>query len=185
MGILSDSRILRELRKGNIIIKPFKRICLGSNSYDIHLGKFIRIYKEKIIDSKKDNSTEIVEIPKEGFILEPDKFYLASTLEYTETKNFVPFLEGKSSTGRLGISIHETAGKGDAGFKGYWTLEIKAGKKVKIYPGMPIGQIMYHKIEGKILNPYNKKRNAKYSNQGSMPVSSMMWKNFGKDPFWK
>ena len=46
------------------------------------------------------------------------------TEEYTETHAHVPFLEGKSSTGRLGIDIHATAGKGDVGFCGNWTLEI-------------------------------------------------------------
>lgn len=186
MAILADSEILKRMEKGDIIIKPFYRECLGSNSYDVHLGKFLKVYIDDIIDAKKDNPTEMIKIPKiSGFILKPYRFYLASTIEYTETYGLVPFLDTKSSVGRLAISTHQTAGKGDVGFKGYWTLEMTTGKEVRIYAGMPVGQILYHEVTGEVLNPYDKKRNAKYSNQDSMPVESRMWKNFGKDPFWK
>ncbi len=185
MAILSDSEILKRIEKGDIIIKPFHRECLGSNSYDVHLGKFLKFYTNGIIDAKKRNPTEMIEIPKCGLILRPYNLYLASTIEYTETRGLVPFLDGKSSIGRLGILVHKTAGRGDIGFKGHWTLEMEAGKDVKIYAGMPVGQIFFQEIAGKVLNPYNKKKNAKYSGQGSMPVESRMWKNFGKDPFWK
>ncbi len=185
MTILSDSEILKQMKLGNIVINPFYRECLGSNSYDVHLGKFLTFYLDEILDAKKDNPTKTILIPEEGFVLEPDHFYLASTMEYTETHGFVPFLDGKSSTGRLGTSIHETAGKGDEGFKGYWTLEMRVGHKVRIYSGMPIGQIIYQKIVGEVLNHYDKKSNSKYSNQGEKPVASMMWKNFGKDPIWR
>jgi len=185
MAILSDSEILEEIKKGNIIIEPFNKKCLGTNSYDVHLGRFLKVYIDEIIDAKKKNLTKVIEIPKEGFVLNPRNFYLGSTMEYTETYRFVPFLEGKSSTGRLAISIHETAGKGDAGFKGYWTLEMKVGHAVRVYARMPIGQIIYHDIIGAISNPYNTKINSKYLNQDPIPIESKMWKNFGKDPFWK
>jgi deoxycytidine triphosphate deaminase len=86
-------------------------------------------------------------------------------------------LEGKSSTGRLGIDIHATAGKGDVGFCGHWTLEISVKQPVKIYKGMPIGQLIYFPVEGPIQVSYNQKKNSKYSNQPDKPVESMMWKN--------
>jgi dCTP deaminase len=107
----------------------------------------------------------------------PDQFYLGVTLEYTETHAHVPFLEGKSSTGRLGIDIHATAGKGDVGFCGNWTLEISVKKPVRVYAGMPIGQLIYFPVQGEILVPYNSKKNAKYAGQPNRPVESMMWKN--------
>ncbi len=185
MAILSDYRILEEIKRGNIIIKPFHRECLGTNSYDVHLGNILSRYKDAVIDAKKENPIESFEIPEEGFELKSSELYLASTIEYTETHGFIPFLDGKSSTGRLGLSIHETAGKGDAGFKGHWTLEIRAGHHLKIYVGMPIAQIYFHTIDGKVTVSYDKKESAKYSNQGSNPVGSRMWMNFGKDPFWK
>jgi dCTP deaminase len=89
----------------------------------------------------------------------------------------VPFLEGKSSTGRLGIDIHATAGKGDVGFCGNWTLEISVKQPVKVYKGMPIGQLIYFPVEGLINVPYDQKKNAKYSHQPDRPIESMMWKN--------
>ncbi len=175
--ILADSRILEEIEKKTIIIEPYDRADLGSNSYDVHLGKNLAMYTDHEIDAKKHNQIEHFDIPEEGFVLEPGRFYLGVTEEYTETHAHVPFLEGKSSTGRLGIDIHATAGKGDVGFCGNWTLEISVKVPVRVYAGMPIGQLIYFPVEGEIAIPYNKKKGAKYSGQPNRPVESMMWKN--------
>jgi dCTP deaminase len=175
--ILSDSRILEEIDKGTIKIVPYDRSCLGSNSYDIHLGKWLAKYNDEVLDAKKHNQITHFEIPEEGFILQPHVFYLGVTEEYTETHAHVPFLEGKSSTGRLGIDIHATAGKGDVGFCGNWTLEISVKQPVRIYKGMPVGQLIYFPVDGEIIISYNNKKDAKYSGQPNKPVESMMWKN--------
>lgn len=175
--ILSDTRILEEIEKKTIIINPYNREKLGSNSYDVHLGKYLAIYKDEILDAKKHNEIEHFEILEEGFVLQPGQLYLGVTLEYTETHAHVPFLEGKSSTGRLGIDIHATAGKGDVGFCGNWTLEISCKIPVRVYSGMPIGQLIYFPVDGEVEVKYNSKANAKYSGQPNKPVESMMWKN--------
>lgn len=175
--ILTDSRILEEIEKGNILIEPFRDDCLGSNSYDVHLGKYLAIYKERELDAKKHNKIDYVTIPKDGMLLQPSILYLGVTEEYTETHAHVPFLEGKSSVGRLGIDIHATAGKGDVGYCNTWTLEISVTQPVRVYAGMPIGQLIYFTVEGEISNPYNKKKTAKYTERTIKPVESMMWKN--------
>lgn len=175
--ILSDTRILEEMEKGTIKIVPYNREDLGSNSYDVHLGDKLATYRNHILDAKEHNLIDVFEIPEEGFVLYPHIFYLGVTAEYTETHAHVPFLEGKSSTGRLGIDIHATAGKGDVGFCGNWTLEISVKQPVKVYKGMPIGQLIYFPVDGEIEVKYNQKKNAKYGNQPNMPVESMMWKN--------
>ncbi|MBP6022091.1 dCTP deaminase [Ferruginibacter sp.] len=175
--ILSDTRILEEIEKGTIKIVPYNRQDLGSNSYDVHLGKDLARYVDKELDAKKHNTIEHFEIPDEGYVLQPHEFYLGVTEEYTETHAHVPFLEGKSSTGRLGIDIHATAGKGDVGFCGNWTLEISVKQPVRVYKGMPIGQLIYFPVDGEIEVKYNQKKNAKYSGQINKPVESMMWKN--------
>ena len=175
--ILSDKRILEEIDKGTIKIEPYDRHCLGSNSYDVHLGATLATYKNHLLDAKQHNEIEYFDIPDEGFVLYPHVFYLGVTLEYTETHAHVPFLEGKSSTGRLGIDIHATAGKGDVGFCNTWTLEISCTQPVRVYAGMPIGQLMYFAVQGDIMNFYNKKSNAKYIERTPYPVESMMWKN--------
>ncbi|ANI88689.1 deoxycytidine triphosphate deaminase [Arachidicoccus ginsenosidimutans] len=175
--ILSDTRILEEIEKGTILIEPYSREFLGSNSYDVHLGATLAMYEDEELDAKKHNAIRYFDIPEEGFVLQPNKFYLGVTQEYTETHAHVPFLEGKSSTGRLGIDIHATAGKGDVGFCGNWTLEISCKQPVRVYRLMPIGQLIYFPVEGEIEIKYNQKQNAKYSGQPNRPVESMMWKN--------
>jgi dCTP deaminase len=176
--ILTDKKILEAIDRGEIVIEPFDRAALGTNSYDVHLGKYLAVYKDRVLDAKKHNRTEIFEIPEEGYVLHPGTLYLGVTEEYTETHNFVPFLEGKSSIGRLGIDIHATAGKGDVGFSNTWTLEISCTQPVRIYRGMPIGQLIYFLIDGEVENYYNRKQNAKYNQRTDKPVESMMWKNF-------
>ncbi len=103
--ILSDKRILEEIEKKTIIIEPYNRNALGSNSYDVHLGPYLAVYESDVLDAKKHNTIRHFEIPEEGFVLQPDTLYLGVTAEYTETHAHVPFLEGKSSTGRA----YETA----------------------------------------------------------------------------
>ncbi len=175
--ILSDKRILEEIGNATIKIEPFSRESLGTNSYDVHLSKHLAVYNNTELDAKKHNTINHFEIPEEGFVLLPGILYLGVTQEYTETHVHVPFLEGKSSTGRLGIDIHATAGKGDVGFCGNWTLEISCKLPVRVYEGMPVGQLIYFPVEGEIEVKYNNKKDAKYSGQPNRPVESMMWKN--------
>ena len=175
--ILTDAKILEEIESQSILIEPFRRDCLGSNSYDVHLGRYLAVYKDRVLDARLHNQIEEVLIPEEGYVLQPDTLYLGVTEEYTETHKHVPFLEGKSSIGRLGIHIHATAGKGDIGFCNTWTLEITVVQPVRVYPGMPVGQLIYFSVEGDVINQYHTKPNAKYNQRTLRPVESMMWKN--------
>lgn len=180
--ILTDQRILEEMATGSIVISPFDQACLGSNSYDVHLGSTLAVYRNELLDARLHNLVDYLEIPADGLILMPQRFYLGVTQEYTETHRHVPFLEGKSSIGRLGIDIHATAGKGDVGFCNTWTLEISVKQPVRVYPGMPIGQLIYFEVAGEIVTPYGRKGSAKYTERTDKPVESMMWKNFKHSP---
>lgn len=175
--ILTDKQILEEIESGSILIEPFDRSCLGSNSYDVHLGRYLATYENRVLDAKAHNKIVEFTIPEEGYVLQPNTLYLGVTEEYTETHNHVPFLEGKSSVGRLGIDIHATAGKGDVGYCNTWTLEISCAQPVRVYAGMPIGQLIYFCIQGEVENLYHSKQNAKYNNRSLKPIESMMWKN--------
>lgn len=177
--ILSDRRILEEIRKGTIVIRPFRRECLGSNSYDVHLGPYLATYRDGALDAKTPNQIEEFRIPDRGFVLVPGQLYLGVTQEYTETHAHVPFLEGKSSVGRLGIDIHSTAGKGDVGFCNYWTLEMSVKLPVRVYRGMPIGQLIYFEISGEVERSYDRKSSAKYRTVSPHPIPSRMHLNFG------
>src|SRR6056297_506176 len=168
--ILSGNEIKNELNK-NIIIKPFNENQLNPNSYNLKLADALIFYETNLLDMKKKNSYKKIKIPEEGLILEPGKLYLGRTAEYTETHNAVPMLEGRSSVGRLGLFIHVTAGFGDVGFRGYWTLEIFCVQPIVIYPDVEICQIYYHEISP----DHEEYAGSKYQdNKGIQP--SMMYK---------
>lgn len=176
--ILSDRQIIEAIKADEIKITPFDFNRLGSNSYDVCLGDKIGIYtSDGALDAKKHNPIRLIDITEYGILLKPGQLYLGVTKEYTETHKCVPFIEGKSSVGRLGISVHSTAGKGDVGFCGHWTLEISCIQPVRIYAGMPIAQLLYFEA-GECLVPYGKKEGAKYSNQPGIPIESQMFRNF-------
>lgn len=176
--ILTDKQILSAIADGSIVIEPLRVECLGTNSYDVHLAKTLAIYKDHVLDARTHNAVEFFEIPQDGFVLLPETLYLGVTIEYTETHKHVPFLEGKSSVGRLGIDIHATAGKGDVGFCNSWTLEISVRQPVRVYAGMPIGQLIYFETSGEPSLPYSRKPDAKYTARSSRPIESMMFKNW-------
>lgn len=168
--ILTGKEIERRL--GNdILIEPYVAEQLNPNSYNLRLHNELLIYKGDILDPKENNETETLVIPEEGLVLEPGQLYLARTLEYTETQGLVPMILGRSSVGRLGITVHITSGFGDVGFCGYWTLQLTCVKKVRIYPNMKICQIFYHNVLGEYDNYSSKKY------QGSTKImSSQLYK---------
>ena len=176
--ILSDAAIRQAMRRGQIVIRPYRSDCLGTNSYDVHLGPYLAVYRDGALDARRSNPVREFRIPRTGFVLVPGQLYLGVTEEYTETHGYVPFLEGKSSVGRLGIDIHSTAGKGDEGFCNYWTLEMSVKLPVRVYAGMPVGQLIYFEVSGHVQRSYADKRTAKYRTVSRHPTPSRMFLNF-------
>ncbi|MAT68998.1 MAG: dCTP deaminase [Planctomycetaceae bacterium] len=147
--ILTGHAIAQRLG-GDIKIEPYDEAHLNPNSYNLTLHDELIVYEEVVLDMAKANRVRRVHIPEEGLVLSPNQLYLGRTVERTETHNLVPQIEGRSSVGRLGLFVHVTAGFGDVGFSGYWTLEMFAVQPVRIYPGVPICQIFYHEVTGDI-----------------------------------
>ena len=170
--ILSGKEILKEMGRG-IVIEPFDERRINPNSYNLSLHDELLVYRNDPLDMRTPNETEAIRIPPEGLILSPGRLYLGRTAEYTRTEGYVPMLEGRSSTGRLGLCIHVTAGFGDVGFAGYWTLEIFCIQPVRVYPGVEICQIYYHTIAGEY-EPYS---SGKYQNNTGIQ-SSLMYREF-------
>jgi dCTP deaminase len=165
--ILTGDEIYR--RMGNdLCIDPFDERNLNPNSYNLSLHDEILTYEEVVLDMRKCNRVKRLTIPKDGLTLQPNKLYLGRTIERTETRNLVPMIEGRSSIGRLGLFVHVTAGFGDVGFCGYWTLEMFAVQPVRIYPGVSICQIFYHEVVGEI-SEY--KKSSKYQNNHDIQPS--------------
>lgn len=170
--ILSGKEIARNIG-GKIIIEPYEPSRLNPNSYNLTLHNELLVYEDRLLDMKQCNKTRRLTIPEEGLVLEPNRLYLGRTNEFTKTDGFVPMLEGRSSTGRLGLFIHVTAGFGDVGFAGYWTLEIFCIQPIRIYPNTEICQIYYHSI----LGDYELYHSGKYQNNHDIQPS-LMYRDF-------
>ena len=173
--LLSGEEIKKNLHN-NIEIKPFNESQLNPNSYNLRLADELLMYSDDVLDMKQNNPVKKLTIPEHGLMLRPNTLYLGRTVEYTKTDVCVPMLEGRSSVGRLGLFVHVTAGFGDAGFAGYWTLEMYCIHPLIIYQNVEICQIYYHTLQG----DYKKYDSGKYQNNvGVQP--SLMYKDFEKE----
>lgn len=184
--ILSDIDIKSEIKKGNIVIKPFPNFesQLSACSLDLHLGKQFLVYqytKGPFIDIKQPIPKELTKKIKlanknSQFIIQPGEFVLATTEEWIELPDSIAArLEGRSSIGRLGIIIHATAGLIPPGWRGRLVLEIAniARIPVALYPGMRICALTFEKVSSKVETPYYKKKGAKYLHQKEPIVSKI------------
>lgn len=169
--LLSDSAILDAVSSGEIFISPFDPSQLGPNSYDLRLGSRLLRYAtgDGVLDPRRVNATEELRIPSSGLRLEPGRLYLGETVETAGSSVFAPMVEGRSSYGRLGLDVHISAGFGDVGFIGVWTLELRVVEPFIIYPFERICQIYFHRVEGKVLNPYQ----GKYANSTQVMASQV------------
>lgn len=170
--ILSGIEIKKRLGT-DIWIDPFNNQQLNPNSYNLRLHHELLVYENFVLDMKKKNEAKSLIIPPEGLVLDVGTLYLGRTLEYTRTENLVPMLEGRSSIGRLGLFIHVTAGFGDVGFSGFWTLEMHCIQPIRVYPGIEVCQIFYHTIIGEYENYVSNK----YQNNTSVQPS-LLFKDF-------
>lgn len=172
--ILSGEEIKRRLGE-DVRIEPYNESQLNTNGYDLTLHNELLVYEEVVLDLKEPNRYRRIEIPDSGLVLSPNQIYLARTVEHTETHGLVPMVEGRSSLGRLGLFVHATAGFGDAGFRGYWTLEMFAVQPIRIYPGIQICQIIYHTLEGDV----SEYQSDKYQNNHDIQPS-LLYREFGR-----
>lgn len=166
--ILSGLEIQKRLGS-DIKIEPFQDDQLNPNSYNLRLHDELLVYEEDVLDMRQANRHRRLSIPEDGYVMQPHVLHLGRTVERTETRNLVPMLEGRSSIGRLGLFVHVTAGFGDVGFCGYWTLEMFAVQPIRIYPNVPICQIFYHTIEGE----FTEYRSGKYQDNRDIQPSLM------------
>ena len=142
-AILGAPSLRQAIDDKSIEITGFNAAQLNPNSYDLRLAKTVIIYDGEELDAAVEPSFTSFEIPEEGLRLRPGQLYLMSTEEVVKTSKYVPLLEGRSSVARLGISVHESAGFGDAGFHGTWTLEVRVAMPVRIYAGMRFCQVYF------------------------------------------
>lgn len=162
MSKLTGPEIAKRVAEDRLVIKPFNEDRVNPNSYNLAISPKLMVYKPRrwftpwrkpLVWGQKNPPDCIVHMDaKKGFLIKPGWFYLGSTVEWTNTPDMVPILDGRSSTGRLSVHIHATAGFGDVGFEGCWTLEIYSIIPVRIFPFSPICQISYETPEGELLS---------------------------------
>jgi dCTP deaminase len=149
MAILTGKEIRKQIDQGSIKITPLDLSNIGPNSIDLRVGPKLLTYVNETLSTREEPSyIEHTICPENGFVLMPNTLYIGSTVERIHTEEFVPFFDGRSSFGRLGGSIHQTAGVGEAGFDGTVTLEITVVSKLRIFPQDRICQIYFHTTHG-------------------------------------
>lgn len=170
--ILTGPEITEECTAGRIVIEPFIPEHVNPNSYNFRLGETLRVYDEFPLDPKRPNKYREIQIPPEGFVLQPHCLYLGATCEIMGSKNYAPTFAARSSVARLGLFINLSASLGDIGFIGQWTLQLYTIHQLRVYAGMRIGQIMWWKPQG-VIDLYR----GKY--QGSQgPQSTLIYRDF-------
>lgn len=191
--MLTDKEIIKEIETGNIVINPFVREQLNTNSYDFTLSDEVTIFSQDALMGwdigciPSDKLKEFYKIPNhkskvffdfvnrsktptftfkfDGFLqLKPDHLYLMSSAEKMGTKDkFFPLIGNRSSNMRVGLKICSDAGYGDTGFNNYWTLEVEPKYNTIVQVGQKIGQIYFTRNSDEVLELYNKKSKSHYN----------------------
>lgn len=175
--ILTGDEITKNVRKGGINISPFHDQHVTTNSYDLTLGKsFIRYKDGQILDPYVQPEYDVLEIPKDGLVLQKGDFILASSHETVGSDNYVPIVHAKSGTARMGLFVHVTADLIDIGSHGNITFQLYATLPVKIYEGMLLAQASFWKPKGEIIL-YDGKYQGSKGPQASKVYMDMRRKN--------
>lgn len=152
--MLTGPAIRKAVESGEITIDPYTWSFAGPNSYDVRLAAELKTYKlpdsRWPLDSRIDNPSEGLKISENGFVLKPNTLYLGRTVERIHSDIYAATIHGRSSIGRLGVTVHQTAAFIDVGFDGVVTLEIMVIHPVRIYAGMRIAQIAFHPLTGDV-----------------------------------
>jgi dCTP deaminase len=194
VSLLSGPEIRAQIRAGAVLISDLDDRRIGANSVDLRLGPDLLVYAKNYplhdyhsrasvsneslpplcvpLDMRVDEPVVPLTIPAAGLVLYPGVLYLGSTVEVTDCGPFVPAVEGRSSVGRLGLFVHVTAGFGDYGYRGKWTLELTPVLPVRVYAGTAVCQIALAPLVGEP-QPYA----GKYQN-AARTQASRLWRDF-------
>lgn len=160
--IITGMEIKKQVEQGRIHISPFIEEHINPNSYNYRLHEDLLEILDLPINPKVEPNFRKIKIEDTGYVLQPGKLYLGSTVEEIGSDHYVTSLIGRSSVGRMGLFLQITADLGHLGAKHRWTLELKVVQPLIVYPQMKIGQVSFWTVEGDVDDLYNGKY-AKYS----------------------
>lgn len=177
--MLLASEIRKAISDGSIKISDFRESALNPNSYNLRVGNMIKQVMPNALNGKLeyiDPDIPMVcktgEISDRGTMLFPGYVYLVPTMETVSTDKYVPIITGRSSYGRLGMSVHREAGFGDIGFSGTWTLQIDVVTPTLLHPYREICQVYFSEVVGEPELLYR----GKYQNSNGA-VESLAWRD--------
>ena len=185
---LSDRSINDLVESGELKVEPFLKEALQPASIDVRLGSILRVpVRQSVINPRVKQPMEEESIPAQGssvrkpYRLKAGGFVLGHTIEWVELPDYiVGRIEGKSSIGRLGLTVHSTAGYIDPGFRGQLTLEIKnnAEDAILLSAGLFIAQLSFMYTTTPVKRPYGSlELKSKYQDQEG-PVESRMYQDY-------
>lgn len=177
--LISDGSLFELLERGDLTVAPLGDDAVQPSSIDLRLGEGLRLFHAdgpEIIDpEQRQNLTTATRIHDPGFLINPGEFLLGHTLEEVHTSSgYAVQFTGKSSLARLGLTVHQTAGHVDPGFRGRITLEIQNvnTKPIRLRVGMWIGQILVFQLDRPCEVPYGAPgRRSRYMDQSTVTES--------------
>lgn len=168
--ILSDKTIFKMLEENSLRIYPVDKKQIQPASVDIRLGNTFSIVEDTpsgIITL--ENEIRYKTIQSDTYLLLPNQFVLATTMEYFELPdNLTAFVEGRSSLGRMGLFI-QNAGWVDPGFHGEITLELYNANRcaIELKAGCRVGQLVFARMDQSAMFPYQGKYQGQKGATGS------------------
>ena len=168
--ILSDGMITEMIKNGTLKIEPLEENQIQPASVDIRLGNTFSVVEDSPTGMiTLENEIRYRTIESDTYVLLPNQFVLATTMEYFELPNDITaFVEGRSSLGRMGLFI-QNAGWVDPGFKGEITLELYNANRcaIELKAGRRVGQLVFSRMDAEAQNPYNGKYQGQRGATGS------------------
>ncbi|MFI1414995.1 dCTP deaminase domain-containing protein [Streptomyces sp. NPDC020707] len=148
--ILTGPEIAREREQGRLVLHPFDPAHIQPNSYNLALGPTLACYTAQVLDTRRPNPAVVMPIPDGGFVLEPDRIYLGSSVEVLGSNHLVPVIRSRSGAARLGLFVHVTADLIDIGSIGQSTFQLHAVQPVRVHAGDRLAQVTFWRPQGEI-----------------------------------
>lgn len=118
------------------------------------------------------NSFSQRSMPVGGVLLRPGQFLLARTFEkFKVPTNLIAQLTGRSSLGRLGVSVVAPSGFINPGWQGHMPLMLinHAPYSIRLYAGLGVVQVYFSELSLPPSNPYGPSTSAKYVDDDGGP----------------
>lgn len=158
MSVLGRQAILQAIEQGAISITPFTHELVGPASVDLTLASTFRVFRKvhQVIEVQANTDyrefTDKIEVPSGTHILiMPGETILGITRERLRLgPGLCGWLEGRSRFARLGLMVHISAPFMGPGIDSQQVLEMSnfGPAPLAIYPGIPICQFVFQKLEG-------------------------------------